>query len=78
MSHIDKDNAPSLTLIRFANLLGALVIVIATEEGHRTSYRWHCTGCLTERLGRELRVNREEANTHAGTCRALPQPEPTT
>ncbi|WP_042383081.1 hypothetical protein [Streptacidiphilus melanogenes] len=77
MSRIDKHNAPSLTLIRFQNLMGALVVVIATELGRSTDYRWHCQGCHLTGDGHNLAVNRDGANEHAAACRALPQPTPT-
>jgi hypothetical protein len=75
---IDKDDAPSLVLIRFPNLNGALVLVTGTELGHRTAYRWNCAGCFDEPFVElTLHQAREKANAHSATCRALPQPDRT-
>lgn len=74
MSRIDKDNAPSLTMVRFPNLSGALVLVTAKELGRSTAYSWRCTGCLKDAHGAGLGTSRDEANEHSAKCRALPQP----
>jgi hypothetical protein len=75
VSRIDKDNAQPLVMIRFQNLMGALVMVYATDLGHRTDYRWRCWGCFLTGDGHNLAVNRDRANEHATACRALPQPQ---
>ena len=70
--------APSLILIRYPNLFGAMVSVSATE--HRTHARmsWSCHGCLDGDSVLNLSTARDRANTHAATCRALPQTPATT
>jgi hypothetical protein len=67
------DDAPTLVLIRYLNLNGALVLVTATETGLRAVMAWRCAGCLARSTRRApLDVQREAANRHAATCRALP------
>ncbi|MFC1410963.1 hypothetical protein ACEZCY_15380 [Streptacidiphilus sp. N1-12] len=42
-------------------------------------YTWHCQGCWAARSGDtpspDLAAMRTAANDHAGTCRAVPQPD---
>ena len=67
------EDAPTLVMIRYRNLNGALVFVTATETGLRAVMAWWCAGCLA-RSNRpySLDIQREAANKHAATCRALP------
>jgi hypothetical protein len=67
------DDAPTLVMIRYRNLNGALVLVIATETGLRAVMTWRCAGCLARSTrNATLDTQREAANRHASTCRALP------
>ena len=67
------EDAPSLVLVRYLNLGGALVVITATETGTRSLVTWSCTGCRAQsHQGSNLDARREAANNHAATCRALP------
>jgi hypothetical protein len=73
MSGRIPEDAPSLVMVRYLNLGGALVVITATETGPRSLVTWSCTGCLAQsHQGFNLDARREAANTHAATCRALP------
>ena len=73
MSDTTSTDAPSLVLIRYANLTGAEVIVTANQYGTHTEMGWFCTGCMTSIRGHHHMPSiREAANEHATTCRALP------
>jgi len=72
-------DAPSLILIRYPNLSGALVLVTATPgTRNRMNHGWSCGGCLASDTNYSLPELREAANSHAASCRALPQPTPAT
>jgi hypothetical protein len=67
------EDAPSLVLVRYLNLGGALVVITATETGTRSLVTWSCTGCQAQSpQGSKQDARRKAANNHAATCRALP------
>ncbi|TDU05402.1 hypothetical protein EDD99_3913 [Streptomyces sp. 846.5] len=67
------EDAPSLVLVRYLNLGGALVLITATETGPRSLMAWSCTGCHTQSDRHySLENHHKAANSHAATCRALP------
>lgn len=66
-------------IARFGTLFGAVVTLTSEKTGipdHETAYRWHCAGCQKNGTFTLLGLDhtRNEANTHAGSCRALPRP----
>ena len=68
----DISTEPAMVLIRYANLFGALVVVLATEHPGYRELRWSCAGCMDGRLATDLSKARQAANGHATNCRALP------
>ncbi len=68
----DGSTEPAMVLIRYANLFGAVVTVLATERVGYRELRWSCGGCLDGGQPHNLRTARDHANGHAAICRALP------
>lgn len=78
------------TRMRFANLGGATVVLfphtfVTWEETKLEGFAWRCLGCDvtgsdrpyyldTDAPPSDLHKARKSANTHAGECRAMPQP----
>lgn len=75
-----KNTGPTVRM-RFATLGGALVVVSrhGPRPGHpnHLDHSWVCEGCLA--VGPHSLISegaaRAEANAHAASCRALPQPQ---
>ena len=74
----DTSITPGTVLIRYANLFGALVIVMDTKACDSWPLTWFCQGCMARNEGLNLSIVRERANGHAATCRALPPTTPAT
>lgn len=59
-------------VMRFLTLGGAVVTVTFSDS----RYYARCRGCNWRNYGRSSETStRDDANTHAGECRAMPRPE---
>jgi hypothetical protein len=70
----DSSTEPAMAPIRYANLFGALVTVRDPGAAEPLMLVWSCGGCRDGGQAHNLHTARNHANSHAATCRALPQP----
>lgn len=65
-------------LMRFLTQGGATVVVTGSGHYAAEDNRWKCLGCDqgADRYstGRYIGIARDDANRHAGKCRAMPKP----
>lgn len=68
---MNQDSKSPSPVMRFRTLGGAIVVVELANPPN--AFRWRCLGCDDAGSRPSKSGIREDANTHAGACRAMPK-----